>query len=130
MVGSIGERMLALTLPFVDSWNAWYSWTGNRPEGAALRAKVDAACTAAGRKPSAVERTVAVLVRLPGATGRREADLTEEARPLEGSTDEIAEALRAYAREGIGQVQLVIDPITEASIEALAPVLEKLDART
>ena len=29
----------------------------------------------------------------------------------------MAEELRAYAREGIGHVQLVVDPITEASIE-------------
>jgi hypothetical protein len=35
--------------------------------------------------------------------------------------------LRAYAAEGIGHVQLVIDPITEASVTALAPVLELLD---
>ncbi|TMD87015.1 MAG: LLM class flavin-dependent oxidoreductase [Chloroflexi bacterium] len=131
MVGSIGERMLALTMPYVDGWNAWYSWTGNRPEGvAALRAKVDAACTAAGRKPSDVERTVAVLVKLPGATGRRELDPSEKVIPLEGSVDDIADGLRAYSREGVGHVQLVIDPITEASIEGLAPVLEKLDART
>jgi alkanesulfonate monooxygenase SsuD/methylene tetrahydromethanopterin reductase-like flavin-dependent oxidoreductase (luciferase family) len=129
MVGSIGERMLALTMPYVDSWNAWYSWTGNRPEGvAALRAKVDAACTAAGRKPADVERTVAVLVKLPGATGRREVDPSDQVTPLEGSADDIAAGLRAYAREGVGHVQLVIDPITEASIEGLAPVLERLDA--
>ena len=129
MVGSIGDRMLELTMPYVDSWNAWYSWTGNRPEGVALlREKVDAACTAAGRKPAEVERTVAVLVRLPGAVGRREVDPSEQSTPLEGSADEIAEALRAYAREGIGHVQLVLDPITGASIEALAPVLERLDS--
>jgi alkanesulfonate monooxygenase SsuD/methylene tetrahydromethanopterin reductase-like flavin-dependent oxidoreductase (luciferase family) len=131
MVGSIGERMLALTMPYVNSWNAWYDWTGNRAEGVApLRAKVDAACADAGREPKDVERTVAVLVRLPGATGRREADASDHVTPLEGSIDEIAEGLRAYAREGIGHLQLVIDPITEASIEALAPVLEKLDAGT
>ncbi len=130
MVGSMGERMLALTVPYVDSWNAWYSWTGNRPEGvAALRAKVDAACTAAGRPPSDVERTVAVLVRLPGATGIRDPDLAEGVSPLEGSAEAMAEGLRAYARAGIGQVQLVIDPITEASLEALAPVLGQLDGR-
>jgi alkanesulfonate monooxygenase SsuD/methylene tetrahydromethanopterin reductase-like flavin-dependent oxidoreductase (luciferase family) len=131
MVGSIGERMLALTMPYVDGWNAWYSWTSNRPEGVApLRAKVDAACTAAGRRPSDVERTVAIMVRLPGATGRRDTDPSDQVTPLTGSADDMAEALRAYAREGIGHVQLVIDPITEASIEALAPVLEKLDGRT
>jgi hypothetical protein len=39
----------------------------------------------------------------------------------------MAEALRAYAREGIGHVQLVIDPITRESIEAFAPVLRLLD---
>ncbi len=129
MVGSMGERMLELTIPYVDAWNAWFSWTNNSPDGVApLRAKVDAACGAAGRKPTDVERTAAVLVRLPGATGSREDDATREVTPLEGSPQEIADGLRAYAREGVGHVQLVIDPITEASIAALAPVLENLDA--
>src|SRR3984893_4410173 len=129
MVGSIGERMLALTVPYVDSWNAWYAWTGNQPDGVKpLRAKVDAACAAAGRKPADVERTVAIMVRLPGATGRRDTDPSDQVTPLTGSADDMAEALRAYAREGIGHVQLVIDPITEAGLEALAPVLQRLDA--
>ena len=130
MVGSTGERMLALTMPHVDSWNAWYRWTGNRPEGVVpLREKVDAACATAGRKPSEVERTVAVLVRLPGAAGRREADPQQSVRPLEGSSETIADGLRAYAREGVGHVQLVVDPITTASLEALGPVLENLDGQ-
>jgi len=128
MVGSMGERMLALTMPYVDGWNAWFSWTGNRPAGvAALREKVDAACAAVGRKPAEVQRTVAVLVSLPGATGRREADPSQAVAPLEGRPEEIADGLRAYAREGIGHVQVVIDPITPASLEALGPVLENLD---
>jgi alkanesulfonate monooxygenase SsuD/methylene tetrahydromethanopterin reductase-like flavin-dependent oxidoreductase (luciferase family) len=116
--------MLALTVPHVDAWNAWYDWTGNRPEGLGpLREKVDAAARAAGRDPGEIERTVAVLVRLPRASGGREYD----APPLAGSAEAIADGLRAYARQGIGHVQLVIDPITEASLEALAPVLENLD---
>jgi hypothetical protein len=40
----------------------------------------------------------------------------------------MADVLRAYANEGIGHVQLVMDPITRASIEAFAPVLDRLDA--
>jgi len=129
MVGSWGDRMLAITIPHVDAWNAWYSATGNRPEGVApLRAQVDAACLAAGRKPADVQRTVAVLVQLPGAIGRRNDEATR-VQPLEGSAHDIADELRAYAREGIKQVQLVIDPITEGSIEALAPVLDDLDGR-
>jgi probable F420-dependent oxidoreductase len=129
LVGSIGPRMLRITLPFVDQWNAWFKDTGNRPEGvASLRAIVDDACREVGREPAEVERTVAVFVRLPGGVGRPSTDETSAAiPPLEGDPEVIAEGLRAYAREGIAEVQLVIDPITLGSIEALAPVLETLD---
>ena len=47
--------------------------------------------------------------------------------PLAGPPESLAEELRAYAREGIGHVQLVLDPITLASLEEFAPVLELLD---
>ena len=42
----------------------------------------------------------------------------------------IAEQLRAFAAEGITHVQLVVDPITVESIEALGAVLEHLDRGT
>ena len=128
MIGSTGERMLRITVPYVDSWNAWYDATGNRPEGVRpLRETVDAACRAAGRDPATLERTVAVQVRLSRGTGRKHGDPERRATPLAGSAEELAEGLRAYAREGIGHLQLVLDPITEASIAELAPVLELLD---
>lgn len=130
LIGSSGPRMLAATVPYVDAWNSWYVATGNRPAGVApLRAAVDAAAREAGRDPAALERTVAVLIGLPGGTGRitGDADRNRAARPLEGPPDAIAAELRAYADEGIGHVQLVVDPITEASVASLAPVLELLD---
>jgi probable F420-dependent oxidoreductase len=131
LVGSNGPRMLAATLPWADAWNSWYADTGNSPEGIpALRTLVDDAARAAGRDPADIERTVAVQVQLPGGTGRIMGDTArrQAVTPLTGTADEIAEELRAYAREGIGHVQLVVDPITSDSIEALAPVLEALDA--
>jgi probable F420-dependent oxidoreductase len=129
LVGSSGERMLAITLPHVEAWNAWYVDTENAPAGVApLREKVDAACRAVGRDPATVERTVAALVRLPGGQGRVQGQVLEEpVAPLEGPPEAIVEAFRAYAAEGIGHLQLVLDPITVGSIEALAPVLEALD---
>jgi probable F420-dependent oxidoreductase len=130
MIGSSGERMLRITAPHVDSWNAWYSDTGNRAAGVApLRQKVDAACDEAGRDRVAIERTVAVQVRLPGGEGRTMGDTSveESAPPLEGSVESMAEELRAYAREGIGEVQLVLDPIDRSSIERFARVLRILD---
>jgi hypothetical protein len=39
----------------------------------------------------------------------------------------LAEELRAYARAGVREVQLVLDPITVESIAAFAPILELLD---
>ncbi len=130
MVGSIGPRMLAATLPHVAAWNAWYADTRNTPDGVPrLRALVDEACAAVGRNPADVERTVAVQVRMPGGTGRIMGDTDPKmaVAPLTGSPEEIAAGLRAYAGEGIGHVQLVVDPITEASVAALAPMLELLD---
>ena len=131
LIGSSGPRMLAATLPYVQAWNAWYADTGNSAAGVApLRERVDAAAVAAGRDPTDIERTVAVMVRMHGGQGRvmGDTDQRQEVAPLEGPPDVIAEALRAYAREGIGHVQLVIDPITEASVASLAPALEALDA--
>ncbi len=130
LIGSSGARMLAATIPHAAAWNAWYADTGNAPSGvAALRARVDEACAAAERDTAEVERTVAVLVRLPGGTGRVMGDEADRMAvpPLQGTVEEIAEGLRGYAGEGIGHVQLVLDPITEASVAALAPVLELLD---
>jgi alkanesulfonate monooxygenase SsuD/methylene tetrahydromethanopterin reductase-like flavin-dependent oxidoreductase (luciferase family) len=123
--------MLRITAPHVDAWNSWYADTRNEPAGVtALRDKVNAACREAGRDPAEVERTVAVQIRMPGGTGREMGDTSEKmsVAPLQGEPEAMAEELRAYAREGIGHVQLVIDPITRTAIEGFAPVLRLLDA--
>lgn len=129
MIGSTGPRMLAITAPHVQSWNAWFDAFGNRPAGVGpLRERVDAAARAAGRDPAAIERSVAVQVRLPGGQGRVQGDVAHGAiPPVEGPPAQIAATLRAFAAEGIAHVQLVVDPITLASLDALAPVLEDLD---
>ena len=129
LIGSNGPRMLRLTMGRAASWNSWFADFGNRPSGVGrLREIVDAACREVGRDPAEVERTVAVMVRLPAGAGRLQGDYAKDAPPpLEGSASQIADELRAYAREGIGHVQLVLDPITLDSIRALAPVLTELD---
>jgi alkanesulfonate monooxygenase SsuD/methylene tetrahydromethanopterin reductase-like flavin-dependent oxidoreductase (luciferase family) len=131
MIGSNRPRMLGITLPFVDSWNSWFADTANRPDGVpALRERVDAACRDVGRNPADVERTVAVMVELPGGVGRVHGGYAkDQPAPMTGSPAEMAEVLRGYAREGIGHVQLVLDPITVASVKALEPVLAELDRR-
>ena len=130
LIGSVGERMLRITLPFAAAWNVWFHDTGNRPQGVApLLARVEAACADVGRDPATVEATVSVLVRMPGGSGRIQGEGGRDTTtvPVSGPPDVIAEVLRAYARAGVGHVQLILDPITGPSIEALAPVLELLD---
>ena len=128
MVGSIGPRMLEITLPYVEQWNVWYRQSNNSPEGLEpILRRVDEACRAVGRDPATLEKTSAVFVRMPGGTGRLTKYDENEVQPLQGSTREIADGLRRYADLGLAEVQLVVDPITVESIEALAPVLDELD---
>jgi probable F420-dependent oxidoreductase len=115
MVGSNGPRMLAATLPHVDAWNTWFADTGNTPEGfAALNDRITEAAERAGRDPRSLQRSVCVYVRLDGPR-EREAGV-EPVRP-----DDVPDQLRAYAAAGADEVILVADPITEASVRALAP---------
>jgi alkanesulfonate monooxygenase SsuD/methylene tetrahydromethanopterin reductase-like flavin-dependent oxidoreductase (luciferase family) len=128
LVGSMGERMLGITLPHVQAWNAWFTWFGNTPDGYhQLRQKIDDACRSAGRDPTEVERTVAVFVAFPGAHGRQLGDLSSpEVEPVSGEPSVLAPALRAFADEGVAHVQLVLDPINIDTITALAPTLALL----
>ncbi|MGH2383173.1 MAG: LLM class flavin-dependent oxidoreductase [Candidatus Limnocylindria bacterium] len=127
MIGSIGERMLRITLPHVSSWNAWCAWFGNSVAGyLPLRERVDEACRAAGRDPAQVERTLALLVAFPGAVGRGSAVSEERFDPIDGDPATLVPTLRAFADAGVGHVQLVLDPITVGSIAALGPTLDAL----
>ena len=128
MIGSIGPRMLRATMRHADAWNCWYNDTANaRP-----------ACP--GSAPSSTRRVATSAAIRPRSNGRwrfssacRAAAAGSRAtrrpviEPLGGDPAAIADELRAYAREGITEVQLVLDPITRGSIEALAPMLADLD---
>ena len=114
MVGSNGPRMLAATLPHVDAWNTWFADTRNTPEGfAEINARVTEAAERAGRDPATLTRSVCVYVHLEGAGER-------ESRVEPVTPDRLRDALDAYEQAGADEVILVADPITEASVRALA----------
>ena len=121
--------MLAIGLPHVDAWNVWWSIYGNTPGGfATVRSDVDAACRAVGRSADEVEATAAVYVQLGDGTGRSfGASGPTHAEPVRGDAGAIAEQLGAFASAGARHVMLVVDPITEASIDFLGGVLAILD---
>lgn len=122
LMAGTGERMLRLVARYAEAWNAWLAIGRSHPDRVPpLRLKIDAACRAVGREPGTLERTVAVRIVLLGRTA-------PGAEPLAGSPPELAESLRAFAREGISHVQVVLAPNTLAGIEAFAPVLELLES--
>lgn len=128
MIGSHGQRMLELTLPTVDWWNAWSQDYGGTFEGMeALLARVDSVCEQVGRDPATLTKSVAPLVGMPGARGR----LSEYGAPpaLDGTDPaSLANDLHRFAEMGIAHVQLVLDPINAETIAALQSVLEQLDS--
>jgi alkanesulfonate monooxygenase SsuD/methylene tetrahydromethanopterin reductase-like flavin-dependent oxidoreductase (luciferase family) len=127
MIGSEGPRVLATALPHVAMWNAWFSWFGNGVDGLRdLLGRIDAACSAAGRDPASVARTVAVMVAMPG-TDAGTYGSPGRPRATAVAADDLPDLLRAYSRLGISHVQLVVDPITIESITALGDVLAELD---
>jgi probable F420-dependent oxidoreductase len=125
MLGSVGPRMLRIGLPHVDAWNVWWSDYGNSPTGfAEVRQRVEVVAARAGRAPGEVSATAAVLVELPGGGARRGATGVP---PVTGTADDVAGHLAAMAAAGATHLQLVLDPITQESIETAAEALAVLD---
>jgi alkanesulfonate monooxygenase SsuD/methylene tetrahydromethanopterin reductase-like flavin-dependent oxidoreductase (luciferase family) len=121
-----GPRMVRLGVERADMWNQWLVWGRSWPDAVPpLRELVDAACTNAGRDPASLERTVAIQVDF---TGKKPEEGSGELQPLVGTPEELAEAFRSFAREGIRHLQLLLNPGTVASLEALAPALEIFDS--
>jgi alkanesulfonate monooxygenase SsuD/methylene tetrahydromethanopterin reductase-like flavin-dependent oxidoreductase (luciferase family) len=123
LIGALANRprMLELAARYADAWNGWVVGDRSHPDVVApMREAVDAACRAVGRDPATLERTLAIGVALSG----RE---IWGAEPVRGSAAEVAEKLRAFAREGIAHVQVFLNPATAEGIAEMARVLEHLD---
>jgi alkanesulfonate monooxygenase SsuD/methylene tetrahydromethanopterin reductase-like flavin-dependent oxidoreductase (luciferase family) len=124
MIGARGRRLLELTLPHVDAWNTWYDWYGNTPvRFGELNREIDEIAAAAGREPSEITRSACVFVALDRRA--RERPLDDAAPPVERG---LPDHLRRLAIEGADEAILVVDPINEDSIRALARELAALDA--
>ena len=119
LVAAFGARMLALTARHADAWNtAWYGAPDEQLREAL--ATFDAAIAAEGRDRADVALTVGMTVHDPALSAP---DDDEEDPSFSGSVDELAHAIDAYAALGIGHLIVLLQPLTEASLERLALAL-------
>jgi alkanesulfonate monooxygenase SsuD/methylene tetrahydromethanopterin reductase-like flavin-dependent oxidoreductase (luciferase family) len=126
MLGSVSPRMMRIGLPHVDAWNVWWSDYGNDAQGfAAVRTRVEDAIEQAGRAPGEVEATAAVLVQLPGGIGRLMGETYNDRTVRPVLVSDLAEHLRAMAAAGAAHLQLVLDPITLESIDAVGAAVRQ-----
>ncbi len=128
LIGSIGKRMLTMTLPWVDIWNAWYDdFANDSASFRELNKQISARCEDVGRDPAALIRSASVLVQVAGGMGRQTLYSDgEQARAISGSAREVAYQLNAFREAGAQSLEIVLDPISLKGIEAFAPVLEEL----
>jgi alkanesulfonate monooxygenase SsuD/methylene tetrahydromethanopterin reductase-like flavin-dependent oxidoreductase (luciferase family) len=111
--------MLRLTARHADAWNtAWYGAHDDRLRDA-LRS-FDEALALEGRDGSDVARTVGMIVRDPDHGQARD---DGEDSSFNGSVDELGEAIGAYEALGIDHLIVLLEPMTEASLDRLSKAL-------
>jgi alkanesulfonate monooxygenase SsuD/methylene tetrahydromethanopterin reductase-like flavin-dependent oxidoreductase (luciferase family) len=129
LVGSKGPRMLRLTTTYADAWNT--PWCHDVATVADHRETVDAACRTVGRDPASLQRTVSLMVDLPGRETRNQPAWVAAYRgslgPIRLPPDALSERLLAYADHGISHVQIWLEPNSRAGVDAFGAVLEALD---
>ena len=110
--------MLRLAARHADAWNtAWYGVPDDRLSRQ-LAALTDA-LENEGRDPTTMTRTVGMVVRDPRA------DAPPEENEFAGSVEELAHAIEAYARLGIDHLIVLLQPMTEPSLDRLGAALER-----
>ena len=118
--GPNAPRMMELAARHADQWNAWFgSFDNRREELRDLNNRVDLACVHVGRDPKTLERTVALKIAFD----------PDEPSPMStiaisGTNEQIASALRDFEADGIGHVQLWIDPCNLESVTRFEAVLQ------
>ena len=130
MIGSNGPKMLRIAAPYVDIWNTWHVWYGNRASGLEpLIGELEAACAEVGRDPAEIEKTAAVYVQLSRGVGRVAGSETRpKAEPISGSHESIAEILAEFDEAGMGHIQVVLDPIDAEAVEELGEIRRLMPA--
>ncbi len=120
MVGceSGSPRMLRLTAQYADLWNTGYM---GRPETMAEPlAKIREACGAVGRDPATIGVTALIGLWFPDLQASKPSFFD---KPLTGTVQEIAAAMRGYAELGVQHIMFQCEPYTPEARQRLTQAL-------
>ena len=124
-VGASGPKMMRLAARFADEWNGLTFGTPTLDYFAPMLRDVDAACREVGRDPATLRRSIDIIVAPTNVT---DIGIPGFGIPIHGTPLEIAAQLAAFSDIGIAEVHVYLWPQSTAAVEAMAPVLEALDA--
>lgn len=121
MLGGNGPKGRRLAVQLADIYSCYVEERASPDEVGPHLVSLDAICAELGRDPASIGRSVGVYVHPLEPAGGRQSRLS-------GSTEEIADGIRAFRAAGYTQVELMYGPPTMAAVEALAPVVEAIRA--
>jgi alkanesulfonate monooxygenase SsuD/methylene tetrahydromethanopterin reductase-like flavin-dependent oxidoreductase (luciferase family) len=119
MVGAEGPRMLKLAARYADLWNTGY--TGQPETMAEPLRKIEAACREVGRDPATLGVTALIGLWFPDLQPKKPTFFDS---PLTGTAQEIATAIRGYAKLRVEQIMFQCEPYVPQALRRLTEALQ------
>ena len=124
MIAAHGAKGYRHAARLADIWSCYAEGDSSVEAMGPRVAAFEAACEEVGRDPSTVGRSAGVIVA-PLAT---EPVTTMFGAAITGPAERIADTFRGFRAAGFTQLEFMLEPQSMATLDAMAPVLELLDA--
>jgi alkanesulfonate monooxygenase SsuD/methylene tetrahydromethanopterin reductase-like flavin-dependent oxidoreductase (luciferase family) len=124
MIAAHGPKGYRHAARVADIWSCYAQEHSDVGELGPRVVAFEAACTEVGRDPGTVGRSAGVTVAPLAKTGY----VGMYGTAISGSPERIADASRTFRAAGFTQLEFMLEPQSMAALDAMAPVLEILDA--
>jgi alkanesulfonate monooxygenase SsuD/methylene tetrahydromethanopterin reductase-like flavin-dependent oxidoreductase (luciferase family) len=124
MLAGHGPKGLRHAARLADIWSCYAEERSDLDELEPRVTALEGACAEVGRDPATIGRSAGIEVAPLARAGGPEA----EGGAIVGPAMDIVDKFRAFHAAGYTQLEVMLEPQTTAGLDALAPVLELLDA--
>lgn len=122
-IAAAGPKMLRLVARYADAWNWWTSdYVSARSDLASLIARLDQACSEAGRDPSTLGRSLDLYTVDPLRVTNGE-PAGSGGRMLSGTPADMAEVILGFGELGFDEVRCDVYPRTAHAVAAMGDVI-------